>query len=146
MSNKKNGKNKMTIKEESISTETPIETSDPISTPFNTTPSILNMNAATKSIESQLNSEALNKIDLYIRTKGRRKETFVVGFSKPTDMDETKKLLKRFRTKYACIAAFSDDAQYGTNVLKLSGDVRSQLAADLVKNFDYTDNNVIIHG
>lgn len=140
MSNEKNDRKKMTSQEES----TPPVSS--ISALTLTTPSILNMNSATRSIESRLNSEASNKIDLYIRTKGKRKETFVIGFPKPSDGDKTKKLLKRFRTKYACIAAFADDAQYGKDVLKLSGDVRSQLADDLIKNYDYTEDNIIVHG
>lgn len=110
------------------------------------TSAILKMNTLSQDIKSQLSLETDSKIDLYIRVKGKRKETFVVGFSKPITSDDTKMLLKKFRTKFACIAAFSDDDQYGSNVLKLSGDVRQELVRYLVEKFNYIENNIIIHG
>lgn len=135
MSGKKNAK-------QEITPEKPITSI--LST--SSTTAILNMNATTRSIESKLTSETANRLDLYIRTKGKRKETFVVGFSKPDTQDETKQLLKKFRTKYACIAVFTDDTQYGNDVLKLSGDVRNDIATYLSKKYGYDKANITIHG
>ena len=90
--------------------------------------------------------EAINSSKIHIRiTKRNARKSICTIEGLQFDKDTFKQILKEMKKKFACNGNLVEDEKLGM-VLQLQGDIREQAKNLLVKNYDISDENIVIHG
>lgn len=96
------------------------------------------------TINTPINEIEINKIDIYLKQRTGRKyvtEIFGINFN---DEEKLKTLAKDLRKKFSCCCSIekNDNSTY----LKLSSKDVNSITDFLLKTFNISKDNIIIHG
>ena len=98
----------------------------------------------SNTINKPINEIEINKIDIYLKQRTGRKyvtEIFGINFN---DEEKLKTLAKDLRKKFSCCCSIekNDNSPY----LKLSSKDINAITNFLIKTFNISKDNIIIHG
>lgn len=86
----------------------------------------------------------LSKIHIKIQRRNARKSICTIE-GLELDEAELKELTKEMKKKFACNGTIIKDETHG-NIIQLQGDIREQAKEILMKRYEFSEDNIVIHG
>lgn len=90
--------------------------------------------------------DLINATKIHIRISKRNARKCICTIEGLTmEISELKVMLKTMKKKFACNGSIEKDDKFG-NILQLQGDIRDQAKEILVKNYNFQEDNIVLHG